>query len=203
NTGFGGATGITRLFGTAMGTEISWLLPAALVALGGGLWLTRRAPRTDRLRAALVLWGGWLLVTGVVFSYMQGTMHPYYTVVLAPPIAALVAVAGRQMWRERSHPAARGLLAALVGVTAAWDFVLLGRTPGWHPWLRYAILLAGALVAAGLVLGARLARRVAVSVAVLAVVVGLAGSTAYAGATAAQPHSGSIPTSGPSGAGGG
>src|SRR5439155_22728692 len=55
NTGFGGPTGITRLFGTAMGTEISWLLPTALLALAAGLWLTRRAPRTDRLRASLVL----------------------------------------------------------------------------------------------------------------------------------------------------
>ena len=63
NTGFGGSAGITRMFGDAFGTEISWLLPAALIALVGGLWLTRRAPRTDRVRAGLVLWGGWLLVT--------------------------------------------------------------------------------------------------------------------------------------------
>ncbi len=58
---FGGSTGITRMFGESMGTEISWLLPAALIALVAGLWFTRRAPRTDRTRAALLLWGaaGW------------------------------------------------------------------------------------------------------------------------------------------------
>src|SRR6185369_4104352 len=33
NTAFGGAAGPTRLFGDSMGTEISWLLPAALIAL--------------------------------------------------------------------------------------------------------------------------------------------------------------------------
>ena len=36
-------------------------------------------PRTDRTRAALIVWGGWLLVTAVTFSYMKGTIHPYYT----------------------------------------------------------------------------------------------------------------------------
>ena len=59
-----GATGLTRLFGAEFGGQASWLLPAALLLLGALLWWTRRAPRTDPLRAAAVLWGGWLLVTG-------------------------------------------------------------------------------------------------------------------------------------------
>ena len=46
-----------------MGGQASWLLPAALLALVAGLWARRRAPRTDRARAALLLWGGWLVVT--------------------------------------------------------------------------------------------------------------------------------------------
>ncbi|MFZ0159356.1 MAG: glycosyltransferase family 39 protein, partial [Kineosporiaceae bacterium] len=96
---FGGATGLTRLFGSEMGAEVSWLLPAALLALAFGLWTTRRAPRTDRTRAALVLWGTWLVVTGLVFSYMSGVVHPYYTVALAPAVAGLVAVAGATLWR--------------------------------------------------------------------------------------------------------
>src|SRR2546429_1288374 len=45
---------------------------------------------TDRTRAAALLWGGWVLVTGLVFSYMNGIIHPYYMVALAPGIAALV-----------------------------------------------------------------------------------------------------------------
>ena len=78
---------------------MSWLLPAALVLLVAGLAVTLRAPRTDRLRAALLLWGGWTLVTGLVFSFMSGTMHPYYTVALAPGIAALVGVGAVAFWR--------------------------------------------------------------------------------------------------------
>src|SRR6266542_393894 len=50
---FGGSTGLTRLFGSVMGGQISWLLPAALIALVALLWLTWRAPRTDRTRAVV------------------------------------------------------------------------------------------------------------------------------------------------------
>ena len=56
---FGGEAGITRLFARRLGPEISWLLPAALIALVAGLWFTRRdaAHRPDP--RGLLLWGGW------------------------------------------------------------------------------------------------------------------------------------------------
>ncbi len=155
NTGFGGSTGITRLFGDSMGTEISWLLPAALIGLVAGLWLTRRAPRTDRTRAALILWGGWLLVTGVVFSFMQGTIHPYYTVALAPAIAALVGLSAAELWCERDRFAVRAVLASMLAATGVWNFVLLGRTPDWFPALRWAVLVGSIVVALVLVAGGR------------------------------------------------
>ena len=79
-----------RLFHSEFGGQISWLLPAALISLAAMVWVSRRAARTDRTRAAALLWGGWVLVTGLVFSYMNGIIHPYYMVALAPGIAALV-----------------------------------------------------------------------------------------------------------------
>ena len=88
-----------------MGTQISWLLPAALVGLGALAWLTARRPRTDALRASAIVWGGWLLVTGVVLSFASGIIHPYYTVALAPAIAALVGLAGVELWRARGDAA--------------------------------------------------------------------------------------------------
>jgi 4-amino-4-deoxy-L-arabinose transferase-like glycosyltransferase len=215
NAGFGGAAGITRLFTDEIGLEISWLLPAALILLVAVLWIStrgtdRKAGRTDRVRAAMVLWGGWTLVTGLVFSFMSGTMHPYYTVALAPGIAALVGVGGVALWRERATVVARLALALAVAATGAWSFALLAGSTESFAWVRW-IVAAAALVGAACVLldGDRL-RMLALAGLVGAVLTGLLGTGAYAVATAATPHSGSIPAvgtsasamSGPGGPGG-
>jgi 4-amino-4-deoxy-L-arabinose transferase-like glycosyltransferase len=201
---FGGATGITRLLRSDMGGQISWLLPAALVALAALLWTSRRSPRADQTRAAALLWGGWLLVTGAVFSYMSGIIHPYYTVALAPPIGALVGIGAAGLWRTRHTWSARIILAGTLLVTAGWAWVLLGRSPGWFPWLR--IVIAGAAIAAaGLILAgpllraatARGAQALAVAGISFALLAGLAGPLAYSIDTAATAHGGSIPTAGP------
>jgi 4-amino-4-deoxy-L-arabinose transferase-like glycosyltransferase len=146
--GFGGATGVLRLFGSEFGGQISWLLPAALIALIAMLWVSRRAPRTDRTRAAALLWGGWVLVTGVVFSYMAGIIHPYYMVALAPGIGALVGIGATALWRPRLGLAGRLVAGGAVLVTGVWSYVLLDRTPGWLPWLRWCVLAAGLVGAA-------------------------------------------------------
>ena len=100
-----GQTGWTRMFGAEVGGQIAWLLPAALMLLAAGLWLTRRAPRTNRARAAFALWGGWLVVTAAVFSFMQGIFHAYYAVALAPAVGALVGMGATGLWEVRRHPA--------------------------------------------------------------------------------------------------
>ncbi len=196
-----GSTGLTRLFGSDMGGQISWLLPAALILLVAGLYLTWRAPRTDPVRASLIVWGGWLLVTGLTFSEMQGIIHPYYTVALAPAVGALVGIGGWLVWKHRA-PWSMPLLAGTVLVTALWSFTLLNRSSDFHPGLKYAVLVAGIVVAAALALSGLLARRLVAAVGVAAVVVGLAGPAAYALNTASTGHTGSIVSAGPSTGGG-
>jgi 4-amino-4-deoxy-L-arabinose transferase-like glycosyltransferase len=196
-----GQTGWTRMLGAEVGGQIAWLLPAAGLLLAAGLWITRRAPRTDRTRAAFALWGGWLLVTGLVFSFMQGIFHAYYTVALAPAVAALVGMGATTLWRLREHPPARYLLAGSVAATGLWSFVLLRRTPDWHPWLAPLVLVAG-VGAAVLLVGLPWRGRAAAAVAAAALLVALAGPAAYAVDTAATPHGGAIPSAGPTVAGG-
>ena len=99
NGGRWGETGLGRLLGDEIGGQVGWLLPAALVLLVAGLWLTRRATRTDPVRASLVIWGGWLLVTAATFSFMAGIFHAYYTVALAPAIGALVGTGAWLLWQ--------------------------------------------------------------------------------------------------------
>ena len=143
-----GPTGLTRLFGTEMGSQISWLLPAALVLLAVVLVATRRQPRTSRTRASVVLWGGWLLVTGLVFSLAQGIIHPYYTVALAPAIGAIVGIGSWFLWSRRGAFWARLAMGSVVVGTAVWGAVLLDRVPAWHPWLRTTILVTGCVAGA-------------------------------------------------------
>lgn len=96
--GFSGNSGLGRLFNDILGTQISWLLPAAAIVCVAAVVLRGRAPRTDPVRASLLLWGLWLAVRFIVFSYQQGTMHPYYVTTMGPAIGALIGGGGSVVW---------------------------------------------------------------------------------------------------------
>ena len=126
--GMWGTPGITRLFDGVSGGMIAWLIPAALVLAAFAMIMLGRAHRTNTVRAAIMVWTGWLLVTGLVFSFMAG-YQDYYTIALAPAIAGLIAVAGHALWQERRRWLARvglTLAAALTGVTG---YVLISQAP--------------------------------------------------------------------------
>ncbi|TGB36950.1 phospholipid carrier-dependent glycosyltransferase [Mycolicibacterium peregrinum] len=192
-----------RLFGSQMGADIGWLLPAALIFLVAGLYLTRRAARTDPARAALILWGGWLLVTAVVFSFMNGIVHPYYTVALAPAVGAVIGIGATLLWQHRTDLRAATAMSGTVLVTAILSAVLLARNDDAFPWLRAAVAVVGVGAAVLLLMVARLERPMVRVTAVLAVAACLAGPAAYSIATASAPHTGAIPSVGPSRGGGG
>ncbi|MGW1412052.1 ArnT family glycosyltransferase [Streptomyces sp. NPDC002403] len=196
-----GETGIGRMFNSEIGGQISWLLPAALILLAAGVRLTWRAKRTDTARAAFLAWGGSLLMTAAVFSFMAGIFHQYYTVALAPYVAALIGMGATVLWEERSRWWAGATLGVTVAVTAYWAYVLLGRTPDYLPWLRTAVPVAGLAGALGLLLVSRLGRRFALLAVGLGLAASLAGPSAYAASTLSTGHQGSIVTAGPSGGG--
>ncbi|MYW74401.1 glycosyl transferase, partial [Pseudonocardia sp. SID8383] len=197
---FGGRAGFLRMFGDSFGTQVSWLLPAALLLFVAALVLRGRAARTDAVRGSLIVWGGWTLVTVLVLSLMEGIVHPYYAVALAPGIAALVAVGARELLRYRDRRWVRGVLAVASAGTTVWAFVLLGGSPQFLPWLRWVVLVAGVAAGAALLVPARGRRWLAVVLGV-AVLSGVAAPAAYAVQTAATTHEGSTPMAGPSGAG--
>jgi 4-amino-4-deoxy-L-arabinose transferase-like glycosyltransferase len=257
---FSGPAGLGRLFASEMGGQISWLLPAALLAIGALAWLSWHARRgagqpalassgprpaagvapgaaasgparaaagrrTDVTMAAVLLWGGWLVVTGAVFSFMAGIIHPYYTVALAPAIAALVGIGAVSLWHARDEWPARALLAAGVAITAGWSYTLLDRSPSWYPPLRFAVVILGFGSAAVLLAGPWLTGRAASaagrtsagdgrseghgrglgrvrvtlagSAAAVALIAALAGPAAYSLDAAATAHAGALPTAGP------
>jgi 4-amino-4-deoxy-L-arabinose transferase-like glycosyltransferase len=193
--GFGGAAGLGRLFNAENGGQVSWLLPLAGLALVVGLALRWRAVRTDLGRAGYLLWGGWALVTVAVFSFMTGIFHPYYSVALAPAVGALVGMGLVDLWRLRHSSLTRWLLPAGFAVTGVWAFVLLGRTPDFQSWLRYAVLVVSLLSA--LVLLIPLSRRLAVAAITAGLVAVLAGPAAYTFDTVLTTQSGATTSAGP------
>ena len=230
--GFGGTAGIGRMANEQFGGFIAWWLPAALIGLVAAVWLIRRsaavrdslaphgsavlggraapggrsAPtgRTDPRWASLILWGGWTLVTAGIFSFASGIVHTYYTIALAPGVAALSAMTLPGLWRRRSEPVARLLLAGIGAATTVTAFLLLGRADGWLPWLRWSVLVVGLIAAAGLAVAGGPAplrgRRTAAGIAAAALAAGVAGPLAWSLATIGSTHTGSIPTAGPASA---
>lgn len=200
-----GETGLLRLFSSEIGGQVTWLLPAALLLLVAALWLTLRSGEDRRTRpvtAGLVVWGLWLLVTGLTFSLMAGIFHAYYTVALAPAIGAILGIGGHVLWQHRHTVTAVATAVAVLLSTAAMATVLLGRSDGFLPWLAPLVVVLAAISAVAIVLlrflPARLRRRAGLAVALASIVALLAGPTAYAVDTAGSAHTGSIPSAGPS-----
>ncbi|GAA2821172.1 glycosyltransferase family 39 protein [Crossiella cryophila] len=175
--GAGNASGWDRLLTGEVGGQIAWLFPLALAGLLAAFVLRRH-------RAELVLWGGWLLTTVVVFSTAAGIWHTYYTVALAPPLAVVLGLGGTALWRlhqTRSHWA--WLLPVSLALTGFWAATLLGRTPAYLPWLPITVVLlalAAAITLAIPLLGKRLTRRTTALALTAGLVAALAGPAAYA-----------------------
>ncbi|MEU6726190.1 glycosyltransferase family 39 protein [Nonomuraea wenchangensis] len=204
---WGGDPGAGRLFNDVLAGQISWLLPFCVAALAVAVLLrTRRLPVGEAPSgAAWLVWGGWLAVHYVVFSFSSGTFHPYYTTAMAPAVAALTGMGAVVMGQAyRNSRAWAWLLPVAVAATGAWAFMVLRRTPDWTPWLAWVVLGATLVAVAALVL-ARARAQVTVKVAAFALaatlVATLGGPAAYALTPLASPVNGTNPTAGPSSGG--
>lgn len=158
--GYGGGSGITRLFGAQLGGQISWLLPLCVLVLIAVALAALHQVRSGQLleparRAGWFLWGGWLVLVGLVLSCAQKGFHPYYTTELAPALAAVTAAGVVAMWRHYRQPGGYHwmLLPAAVTLSVGWAWVLVSRDTSWYGWLRYAVVAVGALAVVLLVAG--------------------------------------------------
>ncbi|GAA2779528.1 ArnT family glycosyltransferase [Saccharopolyspora taberi] len=191
--GFSGESGVLRLFNDQLGGQISWLLPLCALVLVA-------AVRRDGL-GGWVLWGGWLVVVGVMFSFAQGTMHPYYTTMLAPAVSAVAAAGLVRFWRwyRESEGWRWVLLPVAVVVTVAWAFALVARDLTWHAWIGYGAVALAVLGVGALLLGRRWKVLMRSGLALgLAAVLAVPGGWAAMGAVTAQTGmGGGNPTAGP------
>jgi len=194
--GMWGSTGIARLFENEIGGQITWLLPAALVLFVLALVLGRRLARTDGRRATLLLFGGWLVVTALAFSFMAGIFHAYYTVALAPALAGVVAIGAATAWGARDRLWVRIVSAVAMLGTGVWAWVLLDRAADWLPWLKVVVVVLS-IVATALLLLPQRGRALRTATIATALVAGLLAPFAYTIQTVTTGHTGSIVTAGP------
>ena len=234
--GMWGETGLFRLWTSDFGDQITWLAPVAFAAIILGLiaaaptkkgqvyfgrfYLGKRECEVElntveRIRRAQVaIFGAWLVVTWLVFSYMAGIFHAYYTVALSPAIAVLVAICGACLLELRDRPWMPGIAGLLIAMTSAWDMALIMRS-GSYAWLGVCIGVIG--VVAGLtlcIIGFWMQDRLSTTwpltlkhgargVATIGIVALLAGPIVWTACTISTGHTGSIVTAGPGGSMGG
>ncbi len=230
--GMWGETGLFRLWTSDFGDQITWLAPIAFAAIILGLIAAKPAKkgqvyfgrfylgkREDSIdldtvtrirRTQIVIFGAWLIMTWLVFSFMAGIFHAYYTVALSPAIAVLVAICGASLLELRNRPWMPGVAGLLIAATGAWDMALILRS-GSYAWLGVCVGVLS--VAAGLVLcivafwmqhgtpavWPTALKRGMLAVAGVGLVAIFAGPIAWTACTIATGHTGSIVTAGPSG----
>jgi 4-amino-4-deoxy-L-arabinose transferase-like glycosyltransferase len=194
---FGGRSqGWSRLLSGEFGVEIGWLVPAAVLSLVVTIAARARAPRTDPIRACAILFGTWFLVGALVLSFMHGTIHPYYSLSIAPPVAAIFAIGLQQTWSRRNTVRFRVLLVGILLAAGLWSWWLLGRSAMAWPNLRWPVLMVTVCASAAL-LWPWARRAVAPALLVTAFAAALGGPAAYSLATIGAPHQGIAPSVGP------
>jgi 4-amino-4-deoxy-L-arabinose transferase-like glycosyltransferase len=142
--------GPLRLANRHLAGQVLWLLPLALVGFAAALRQSglRRPLAPDS--ASLLLWVGWALTYGVVYSAADGIFHTYYLVTMAQPLAALAGIAVVHL-RARAGRAA-WLLPLAFAATAAWQayieapYIGSDSSENWRLWL-FVLLLGGSLLA--------------------------------------------------------
>ena len=129
------------------------LLPALVAAV----WLfvlQRRRPRTDPLRAAVILWFAWLVLTFGFFS-ASVFLNSYYTAALIPAVAALCGMGFAAAWHRRRTRAVRGALALLAAATVAITVALVPGYVGVRTWIVASTVVVGLLAVGILVTSLR------------------------------------------------
>jgi 4-amino-4-deoxy-L-arabinose transferase-like glycosyltransferase len=191
----GRSGGWTKLVSDRFGPEIGWLYPLALLALIAGLAWRGRARRTDPVRAGLVMWGGWLVTFGVIYSVMSNIPHTAYMASLAPPLAALSGAGIVLFWRwYRAGSWAGWLLPVAVAAELAWAFYLWSGYRAFLPWVLPIAIGLGAVAVVVMIAG-RLSRRARGAVVGAGLAVGvaamLAAPTAWAASVLDSRYAGS------------
>ncbi|EKQ01676.1 mannosyltransferase family protein [Lacticaseibacillus paracasei] len=194
-----GTVGPLRLLQSDLGPQISWLLPAAIIgfisAFAYYLDRKRKWYQTTIQQNHLLFWLGWLIPVAGFFS-IASFFHPYYMIMLAPPIAALFGIGTVTMFKQfktdLKHWQAWLLPIAIVVTTGlqAWYVSL------YYQWQPFLVIAGGLLGLILLFIGRTKAwRKTALGVAIAAI---MAAPAFWSLTPTIAGSSAGIPSAGPS-----
>jgi 4-amino-4-deoxy-L-arabinose transferase-like glycosyltransferase len=145
-----------RLLHGPFGRDDAWFLVPSVVAAAALLISRRRRPRTDALRAAALLWSGWLVLTWSFFSGGR-YLNSYYLAALIPALAALCGLGAATAWRHRQAVATRLVVLLTVVASTVYALTLVPAAVGVRAWIIASVVIVAALAVG--ILGTSLRRR--------------------------------------------
>jgi 4-amino-4-deoxy-L-arabinose transferase-like glycosyltransferase len=197
----GAATPLSRLFNNELAGQASWLLPLAFIGGVAALLTVGRRLRGNIRLGSILVWGGWLLSAGVVFSEAKGIFHPYYLSFLGPALGGMVAIGMVTFWRSFRAGSRLALFAPVALLaTAIVEVIILRRTPSYQPWLAPTVLASvGVCVVILVVMALRRSRNGTRVALTLAVALGalLLPPLFWSSTALANPTNGTLPSAGP------
>jgi 4-amino-4-deoxy-L-arabinose transferase-like glycosyltransferase len=139
-----------RLLHGVFGHDDAWLLLPTIVALAALLIVQRKRPRTDAIRAAVLLWSTWLLI---LFGFFSAGIfiNSYYVAALVPAMAALLGLGGALAWERRRVRRVRVVVAATAAATVTVTIALVPGYAGVRNWV-VAFAVAAGLLGVGVLL---------------------------------------------------
>ena len=193
-----GNAGPLRLLQSDLGPQISWLAPMAIIgfisAFAYYLDRKRKWYQTTSQQNHLLFWLGWLVPVAGFFS-IASFFHPYYTIMLAPPLAALFGIGTVTMFNQFKlsfkHWQSWLLPLALAATTAlqTWYVSL------YYQWQPILVVIAGVIGLALLFIArTKTWRKSALGVAIAAI---LAAPGFWSLTPTLAGSSSGIPTAGP------
>ncbi|WP_273950674.1 ArnT family glycosyltransferase [Leuconostoc mesenteroides] len=135
-----GSAGPFRLFQSDLGSQIGWYLPLAILGLIAGWFGFRKRGakwyHVSEEQSEVLLWAGWFVPVYGFFS-VASFFHPYYTIMLAPAIAALTAIGVAAVVKMSAQSNKESMIARIVVSVAVLTTLLL---QAYYVWSYYQII---------------------------------------------------------------
>ena len=142
--------GLLSMFERTAASQVGWFYVLAIVSVVAVLWLRRREPRTDTVRAGFIMWSIWLVIYGLAYS--EGEIHTYYVVTLGPALAAICGAGVVELWRAYRAGGPRAwLLPLAVAGSVGYAIYLVDGYPTYRGWLIPVLAVLGIVALAALV----------------------------------------------------